>query len=84
MNRECQCSMRTKLAGDGCEVCNPDRFNAVREDGYASAKHPWVGLTDEDYRECAQAMDAEPLSEGWRELQKFARAVEAKLKEKNG
>lgn len=33
-------------------------------------------LTDEQMRECAQAMDAEPLSEGWKELIKFARAIE--------
>lgn len=46
-------------------------------------KREWVGLTDEEMRECAQAMDAEPLAEGWTELIKFARAIEAKLKEKN-
>jgi hypothetical protein len=28
-------------------------------------------------------MDAEPLADGWEELVKFARAIEAKLKEKN-
>ena len=33
-------------------------------------------LTDEEMRECAQAMDAEPLAEGWSELIKFARAIE--------
>ena len=33
-------------------------------------------LTDEEMRECAQAMDAEPLAEGWDELIKFARAIE--------
>jgi len=35
-------------------------------------------LTDEEMRECAQAMDAEPLAEGWDELIKFARAIERK------
>lgn len=33
-------------------------------------------LTDGQMRECAQAMDAEPLAEGWTELIKFARAIE--------
>ena len=33
-------------------------------------------LTDEEMRECAQAMNAEPLAEGWPELIKFARAIE--------
>ncbi len=44
----------------------------------------WQGLTDEEMRQAAQAMDAEPLAEGWRELIKFAHAIETKLKEKNG
>ena len=48
-----------------------------------SPKREWVGLTDEEMRECAQAMNAEPLAEGWTELIKLARAIEAKLKEKN-
>lgn len=46
-------------------------------------KKEWVGLTDEEKHQCAQAMDAEPLAEGWKELIKFAGALEAKLKEKN-
>lgn len=33
-------------------------------------------LTDEEVRKCCQAMDAEPLAEGWPELIKFARAIE--------
>jgi hypothetical protein len=47
-------------------------------------RREWVGLTDEEMRQAAQAMNAEPLAEGWKELIKFARAIEAKLKEKNG
>jgi hypothetical protein len=46
-------------------------------------KREWVGLTDEQYQNCAQAMDAEPLVEGWIELIKFARAIDAKLRELN-
>jgi len=34
-------------------------------------------LTDEEMRQAANAMDAEPLAEGWKELIKFARAIEA-------
>jgi hypothetical protein len=37
---------------------------------------PRKPLTDERLRKCAQAMDAEPLAEGWPELVKFARAIE--------
>jgi hypothetical protein len=40
-------------------------------------------LTEEEMLECAKEMNAEPLAEGWPELVKFARAIEAKLKEKN-
>ena len=50
----------------------------------APPQREWQELTDEDMRQAAQAMDAEPLAQGWRELVKFARAIEAKLKEKNG
>jgi len=46
-------------------------------------RREWAGLTDEEMRQAAQAMDAEPLAEGWKELIKFARAIEAKLREKN-
>jgi len=46
-------------------------------------RREWRGLTEEEKRECAQAMDAEPLAEGWSELVKFARAIEQALKEKN-
>ena len=34
-------------------------------------------LTDAEMRQAANAMDAEPLAEGWKELIKFARAIEA-------
>lgn len=41
-----------------------------------TAPTPRKPLTDEEMRECAQAMNAEPLAEGWPELIKFARAIE--------
>jgi hypothetical protein len=25
IKKECNCSMRVKLTGDGCEICNPER-----------------------------------------------------------
>lgn len=43
-----------------------------------TAPTPRKPLTDEEMRECAQAMNAEPLAEGWPELIKFARAIENK------
>ena len=46
-------------------------------------RREWRGLTEEEKRECAQAMEAEPLAEGWPELVKFARAIEDALKERN-
>jgi hypothetical protein len=42
-----------------------------------AAPQPRKRLTDEELRQCAEAMDAEPLAEGWPELEKFARAIEA-------
>ena len=64
------CATGSQCVGNKCERC------AVQE-------REWVGLTDEEMRQAAQAMDAEPLAEGWKELVKFARAIEAKLREKN-
>ena len=41
-------------------------------------------LTDDELRDCFTSTNtAEPLSEGWPGLERFARAVEARLKEKN-
>ena len=30
-NQECKCNMRTKLVGDGCSVCNPERAKDLEE-----------------------------------------------------
>jgi hypothetical protein len=41
----------------------------------------WVGLTDEDAEDCAERVEAtDPTDSFWKD---FARAIEAKLKEKN-
>ena len=57
----------------------PDGISWLKRDnGYFTAPTPRRPLTDEEMRECAQAMNAEPLAEGWPELIKFARAIENK------
>jgi hypothetical protein len=69
--------------------CNPlgdmrTQTQNAWHDGYASAKveQEWVGLTDEEMFDCLAQTDGEakrlPLGFKW-----FARAIEAKLKEKN-
>ena len=50
---------------EGCEAVHPECKTTPRKP-----------LRDEEMRECAQAMNAEPLAEGWPELIKFARAIE--------
>lgn len=68
---------RYKDIADACDFGDPIPL-------YASPpQHTWQGLTDEELRQAAQAMDAEPLAEGWQELNKFARAIEAALKDRN-
>ena len=55
----------------------PDGISWLKRDsGYFTAPTPRKPLTDDEMRECAQAMNAEPLAEGWPELIKFARAIE--------
>lgn len=29
--KECNCSMRIKLVGDGCSICNPEYWEEMRE-----------------------------------------------------
>ena len=49
-----------------------------------AAQRPWVGLTDEEIVEIAkQTKSAEPGRDGYILPVSFARAVEAKLKERN-
>jgi len=30
--KKCTCNLRTKLVGDGCEICNPDYASQFKED----------------------------------------------------
>jgi len=49
-------------------------------DGYASAKTEWHGLTDEEMMQSYVALKSVA---GFYSLEKYARDIEAKLKEKN-
>lgn len=64
----------------GFEKGNP-RFKKIGPLYTASQQQPWVGLTDEEIRDCYKATYA--VFQGRRLEVTFARAVEAKLKEKN-
>lgn len=35
IDEECKCDIRTKLAGDGCHVCNPGRHDYLAIDAEA-------------------------------------------------
>jgi hypothetical protein len=54
----------------------PDSYAALREDIAKWNQRQWVGLTEEEINAC------DPSEECWG-LHKIARAIEAKLKEKN-
>lgn len=59
---------------------HPERWTALYT---APPRREWQWLTEEEIRNATQAMDAEPLAEGWSELVKFARSIEFKLRKKN-
>jgi len=61
---------KCKLCVDGCAACDARAQPAQRE---------WVGLTDEEIRDCL-GPEAVCIPPGWSRL---TRAIEAKLKEKN-
>ena len=70
---KCQCDLRTKLVGDGCRYCNAQEYidkliEALEE------QRTWAGLTDDEIWACLPKDPDEMV---------FARAIEAKLKEKN-
>jgi hypothetical protein len=61
----------------GTLVAQQQMFALLKDKPLYAEPQPRKRLTDEELRQCAEAMDAEPLAEGWPELEKFARAVEA-------
>ena len=62
-----------QLVGQRCHCRTED------DDDTQVYKRPWVGLTDEEIRDCL-GPEAVRIPPGWSRL---TRAIEAKLKEKN-
>jgi hypothetical protein len=62
------------------DQCTTDKEYAEKDPAWTPMyyKHEWVGLTDEEIDECFQF-----IIEDDSQAIKFARAIEAKLKEKN-
>jgi hypothetical protein len=70
-----------------CPECERNKFRAAmwRAEAYKQAGHdkierPWVGLTEIEICD----IEADELTSASSETFSFARAIEAKLKEKNG
>ena len=72
---KCKCDLRTKPVGDGCRYCNPQDYIDHLHDALAARE--WVGLTQQDID---IAFDDTQEGGGFDD---FARAIEAKLREKN-
>ena len=71
-----------------CPNCEYHRQRAQRwrEEAYKQAGHPlpereWVGLTDEEIKSIW--LSGKDYGDDWLDVQSIARAIEAKLKEKN-
>lgn len=43
---KCNCDMRTKLVGDGCEVCNPARALEYAKDRIEELENPWISVDE--------------------------------------
>ena len=72
-----KCGYDDNGSGDIAHACT---FYQSLSHPVAEPKRPWVGLTDEDVRQCSRDVAA-----GGKEncVDRFAYAIEAKLKEKN-
>ncbi len=53
------------------------------DDDIQEYKRPWVGLTDEEVIEWVESGEYNVITNDWASHIEFARAIEAKLKEKN-
>jgi hypothetical protein len=67
-----ECGWRAMIPGDGCLVCA--RQKAPRQ---------WVGLTEEEVNDCIKLPNRNLFARDGTTSQRIARAIEAKLKEKN-
>ena len=53
MATECNCSMRTQLVGDGCEVCNPEMAAEIQQENDSKTIYP--------YCPACHTVDSDPL-----------------------
>jgi hypothetical protein len=60
-----------------CAVALDPKVSSDAQELVEQGRQERKPLTEAQLRECARAMDAQPLSEGWPELRKFARAIES-------
>ena len=61
----------------------PRRIEEDDDDDIQDYKKPWVGLTDEEVNDCIKSPNRNLFARDGTTSQRIARAIEAKLKEKN-
>jgi hypothetical protein len=64
-------------------LVDADDKSQERVDEKAKREHEWVGLTDEEIYDCEEEVGMPQYEISSADLYEFARAIEAKLKEKN-